>query len=84
MKGSVYLYLGDTRLTHGSFNDLQKLGMDPEEGLMLNFYDFDADDLNRPTYLCARGVLYRDKDGCWHADIDKSSYHSVLQSDVSK
>jgi len=30
------------------FNDLRKLGVTPEEGMKLNFYDRDAGDLERP------------------------------------
>jgi hypothetical protein len=82
MRGSVYFYFGHTQLTNGSFKDLQRLGITPVEGLSLNFYDLDADDLDRPTYLCATGVLYRDAYGNWHANIDQSSFHSVLRSEV--
>jgi len=82
MKGSVYLYFGHTQLTNGSFEDLRKLGVTPEEGLSLTFYDLDADDLDRPTYLCADGILYRDEGGAWHANLDQSSFHSVLRSEV--
>jgi hypothetical protein len=57
MKGSVYLYFGDSQLTRGSFEDLQRLGITPEEGLNLNFYDLDADNLDRPTYY-VRMELY--------------------------
>ena len=82
MKGRIYFYFGHTQLTHGSFEDLQRLGITPEEGLSLNFYDLDADDLDRPTYLCATGVLYRDEYANWHANIDQSSFHSILRSEA--
>jgi len=62
------------------FDDLRKLGVTPEEGMKLRFYDLDADDLERPT-LCAGSVLRRDKTK-WHAAIDQNSFHSVLRSDV--
>ena len=81
MKSSVYLYFGHTLLTKGSFEDLERLGINPEVGRELEFYDLDADDEDRPTYLCARGVLYLE-DGCWHAAVDRSSFHSVLRSEV--
>ncbi len=81
MKGSVYLYFGHTLLTKGSFEDLERLGIDPEVGRELEFYDLDADDQDRPTYLCARGALYLE-DGRWHAAIDQNSFRSVLCSEV--
>jgi hypothetical protein len=81
MKGAVYLYFGHTLLTNGSFEDLQKLGITPREGLTLTFYDLDADEQNRPTYLCASGVLYREGDK-WHAKIDPGSFRSILRSEV--
>jgi hypothetical protein len=81
MKGCVYFYFGDTRLTHGSFEDLEKLGIIPREGLALKFYDLDADEQDRPIYLCANGVLYREGEK-WHAKIDPGSFHSILRSDV--
>jgi hypothetical protein len=82
MKGCIYLYLGHSALSKGSFDDLQRLGITPEEGMTLNFYDLDADEHNRPTYLCARGVLYRDDFGNWHAEIERGSFHTVLRSEV--
>ena len=81
MKGGVYLYFGNTLLTSGSFEDLQKLGISPQEGLALTFYDFDADEQDRPTYLCASGVLYREDDR-WHAKVNPDSFHSILRSEV--
>jgi hypothetical protein len=81
MKGSVYFYFGHTQLTHGSLEDLEKLGITPREGLALKFYDLDADEQGRPTYLCASGVLYREGEQ-WHAKIDPDSFHSILRSEV--
>jgi hypothetical protein len=81
MKGSVYLYFGDRLLTNGSFEDMRKLGIMPVEGLPLNFYEIDADDQDRPTYLCAKGTLYLDH-GAWYAEIDTNSFYSVLRSEV--
>jgi hypothetical protein len=81
MKGSVYLYFANDLLTDGSFKDLEKLGVTPQEGMALTFYDLDADDQDRPTYLCAQGVLYL-KGGRWHAKIDPDSFRSILRSEV--
>ena len=84
MKDAVYLYFGDRILTNGSYEDLQKLGIEPREGLNLTFYDLDGDEQNRPTYLCAEGTLYRvhEKVSAWYAKIDESSYRSILRSEV--
>jgi hypothetical protein len=82
MKGGVYLYSGDSWLTNGSFADLERLGIEPEEGLTLSFCDIDADDQNRPTYLCVKGTLRRGDNGVWLVDIDPTSFHSVLQVDA--
>lgn len=51
MNGSVYLYLANDLLTDRSFKDLEKLGVTPQEGMALTFYDLDADEQDRPTYL---------------------------------
>ena len=59
--GGVYLYFpgvlsdGGTMLTRGSFDDLEKLGIRPKEGLRFTFYDLDADDERpRPDRSCFR------------------------------
>jgi hypothetical protein len=80
-KDSVYLYLGNNLPTDGSFKDLDKLGITPQEGMSLSFYDLDADDQDRLTYLCAQGVLYL-KGGRWHAMVDQDSFRSLLRSEV--
>lgn len=77
MNPGVYLYFGAEFLTQGSFEDLQKLGIEPQVGLRLMFYDFDADEDGRPTYLCAEGVLYLGEGGHWCANIDTSTFHHV-------
>jgi hypothetical protein len=84
MKGAVYLYFGANMLTNGSYEDLQKLGISPVEGLRLKFYDLDADDEDQPTYLCAEGTLYSvtEIETAWYARIDESSFHSVLRSEA--
>lgn len=79
MTGGVYLYFGHTMLTKGSFDDLERLGILPQEGLQLTFYDLDADDQNRPTYLCAEGELHQDEGGHWHAIVKESTFRSVLR-----
>ena len=84
MKDAVYLYFGEPMLTNGSYEDLRKLGISPKEGLKLTFYDLDADDQDRPTYLCAEGTLYQvhEKVSAWYAKIDEGSYRSILRSEV--
>jgi hypothetical protein len=82
--GGVYLYFpgglsdGGTMLTRGSFEDLEKLGTRPKEGLRFTFYDLDADDENRPTYLCADGVLhFSEENKCWCAVVDEKTFRTV-------
>jgi len=81
MKGGVYLYFGHNILTNGSFEDLDKLGITPKEGMVLTFYDSDADEQDRPIYLYTEGSLYL-KGGRWHARFVPDSIRSVLQSEV--
>jgi hypothetical protein len=82
--GGVYLYFGGvlsdggTMLTRGSYEDLEKLEVQPKEGLRFTFYDFDADDENRPTYLCAEGVLHFDVENKrWCALVDENTFRTV-------
>jgi hypothetical protein len=85
VNGAVYLYFVDAKLTKGSFDDLRKLGITPEEGMRLTFYDFDADEKDHPTYLCAEGILHFDKNtSTWHVHVEKDSFRSVLQSGVGE
>jgi hypothetical protein len=80
MKGGVYLYFGHNILTNGSFEDLNKLGITPKEGVVLTFYELDADEHERPIYLYTEGSLYLDG-GRWHARFDPDSIRSVLRSE---
>jgi hypothetical protein len=84
VKGAVYIYFGGvlsngaTMLTRGSFEDLERLGLTPQEGTRLKFYDLDADDENRPTYLCAEGILhFDDETRTWSAFVDEATFHTV-------
>ena len=83
MKNAVYFYFGGDYLTKGSFDDLDRLGITPKDGLRLMFYDLDEDEQNRPTYLCADGVLHAHENGRnWLVEIDQGSFRSVLRADV--
>ncbi len=76
---------GGTLLTNGSFADLEKLGVAPKEGMRLSFYDYDADEENRPIYLCAEGVLHLDEESqTWRAYVDHDSFHSVPRPEADK
>ena len=84
MNGAVYLCAmetapnGGSLLTDGSFEDLRKLGLIPVEGMRLQFYDFDADDEGRATYLFCQGVLHFDQGhGVWYALVDQESFRTV-------
>jgi hypothetical protein len=85
VKGAVYHYFGDDYLTKGSFDDLQRLGITPEEGLRLTFYDIDADEENRPTYLCAEGTLhFGEETSTWYISIKQDTFRSVPRLGVDK
>lgn len=84
MSGGVYLYFpgvlsdGGTMLTRGSFQDLEKLGIRLEEGRRLTFYESDADDEDRPIYICAEGVLhFSEANKCWCALVDKTTFRNL-------
>lgn len=77
MQGGIYLYFADKRLTVGSFDDLRRMGIRPEVGLRLTFYDEDADGEGRQVYLCADGRLYLDAEGKWCADVDEDTFRTV-------
>ena len=84
MTGGIYLYFpgilpdGGTMLTRGSFEDLEKLGIQPKEGLRFTFYESDADDEDRPIYLCAEGVLYfSEENKCWCALVNKNTFRTL-------
>ena len=64
------------------FKILQKLGIQPLEGLRLTFYNFDADNEDRPMYLCADGVLHFDEmDSEWCAFVDKKTFRTIPRVD---
>jgi hypothetical protein len=55
----------------GTLEDLERQGIQLQEGLVLTFYTDDADDQDRPDELRAEGVVHYDEDGqCWVASID--------------
>jgi hypothetical protein len=60
----------------GTREDLERLGIELQEGLELIFYMDDADDQGRPDELRVRGVVHFDGDHeCWIADVDWSRAH---------
>ncbi len=62
----------------GRFEDLEKLGIDPAEGVRLAFYDCDADGDNNPTYICADGVLhFIPETKTWCAFVDEGTFRTV-------
>ena len=83
MKNAVYFYFGGDYLAKGSFDDLDRLGIEPRDGMRLTFYEPDEDERNRPIYLCAEGVIQAHKNGrTWLIEIDQSTFRSILRSDV--
>jgi hypothetical protein len=57
----------------GTREDLERLGIELREGLVLTFYMDDADDQGRPDELCVEGVVLFDADDIsWIADVDWS------------
>jgi hypothetical protein len=85
VKGAVYHYFGDDYLTKGSFDDLQRLGITPEEGMRLTFYEIDSDEENRPIYLCAEGTLQFGKEtSTWYVSIEQDTFRSILRSEADE
>lgn len=55
----------------GTLQDLERHGLQLEEGLLLTFYSDDADDQGQPDELRVEGLVHYDADGhCWVAAID--------------
>jgi hypothetical protein len=55
----------------GTLRDLQRQGIQLQEGLVLTFYSDDADDQGQPDELRVAGVVHYDADGqCWVATVD--------------
>ena len=53
--------------------------------MRLTFYDIDADEENRPTYLCAEGTLHFGKEtSTWYVSIEQETFRSILRSDVDE
>ena len=55
----------------GTVQDLQRHGIQLQEGLDLTFYSDDADDQGQPDELRVEGIVHYDADGqCWVATVD--------------
>ena len=55
----------------GTLQDLERQGIQLQDGLILTFYTDDADDEGRPDELRVEGIVHYDKEGhCWVATID--------------
>jgi len=55
----------------GTLQDLQRQGIQLQEGQVLTFYSDDADDQGRPDELRVEGLVHYNKDErCWVATID--------------
>jgi hypothetical protein len=58
----------------GTIHDLERQGIQLEEGLVLTLYTDDADDHGRPDELRARGLVqYNEEQQCWVAAVDWSA-----------
>jgi len=79
--GRIYLYpissvdRGWSPFTVGTRNDLEEAGITLEEGLRLQFYNDDADDLGSPNDLVFDGVAHFIPARGWGACIDASTLH---------
>ncbi len=64
--------LNRLRLTSvGTLQDLERHGIELQEGLVLTLYTDDADDKHQPDELRAEGIVHYDEDEqCWVATID--------------
>lgn len=55
----------------GTLQDLQRQGIQLQEGQVYTFYSDDADDQGQPDELQVEGVVHYDEDAqCWVATID--------------
>jgi hypothetical protein len=55
----------------GTTQDLQRHGLELQEGQVLTFYTDDADEQGRPDELRVEGVVHYDRaEQCWVAAID--------------
>lgn len=55
----------------GTLQDLERQGIQLQEGLLLTLYTDDADDQGQPDELRAEGVVHYDGgEQCWAATID--------------
>ena len=82
MNGRVYLYPvatapnGGSQLTAGSFRDLDRLGIILQDGMILQFYTDDLDEVGEPAYLCCEGgVFYDASHEIWYANVDTATFH---------
>ncbi len=78
--GRIYLYPGSSNtreyqspFTIGTWEDLKALGIVPEEGMRLAFYDDDADDDGKPDDLIFEGIAHFEPSKGWIAIIDAST-----------
>src|SRR5712691_8872488 len=68
----------------GTLQDLQRQGVQLQEGLILTFYSDDADDQGQPDELRAEGVVYYDAAGqCWVATIDWTAIRHASEEGVA-
>lgn len=55
----------------GTLQDLKRLNIDLQEGLVLTFYTDDADDQGRPDELRVEGIVhYNKEEQCWVAAVE--------------
>jgi len=67
----------------GTFQDLERQGIQLREGLILTFYSDDADDRGLPDELRVEGVVQYDADGqCWVATIDWAAIRHASEERV--
>ncbi len=67
----------------GTTQDLQRQGLQLQEGLVLTFYSNDADDQGQPNELRVEGVVHYDADGqCWVATIDWAALRHASEESV--
>jgi hypothetical protein len=82
MKERIYLNFENGMLTTGSFDDLKQLGLKPQVGMHLDFYDVGKDEHGAVTYQSAEGVLTFDQEtGSWYATLDPGSIRPVASPD---
>ncbi len=66
----------------GTVQDLQRHGLELQEGQVLTFYTDDADDQGQPDELRVEGIVHYDTaEQCWVAAVDWAGIHHASEEE---